>query len=556
MKKILTGLTGLSLLGALWLVVGDELRGAIARHRYPHIVLVSIDTLHVNWTGAYNPEVTTTPFLQRFAKEGLRFDRAYTQVPITLPSHASLLTGLSPERIGVFANGDVVPASVDTLAERLSRAGYRTGAFISLGVLETRFRLDQGFDDFHDPFVEETSRWYRSADEIYAPLSSWIENHAQEPFFLWAHFSDPHEPYLTVDAPPDTEVTLDGKPLGAFNLASKIVRDLPLTLAPGRHRLRFVSTREPHSDDRPETGIWLQLVSRDILAPYLVNPVPLASELIPLRPDFELSLENTSRNPVSLNLQFTGLLERPTPADVLPQYQAEIAYTDAYLTKLDALLDAVGVSDDTLWMIVSDHGEGLFRHDILGHATQVYEDQLRVMWMARGPRLPAGHVVEAGAALMRDVSPTLLNLIGMDAKGMEGQSWVGCWESGACPETPPFWAFGLWHDSRRPSGMAGYQWPYKWIWRRGEKRIAFDVSVDPWEEHNLLENPGPHNPEPLKELAEVFPDRRRRLARALMEPRAAGSSAEQQELLRSLGYLGAERDPGDASDERNEPDPP
>ena len=86
--------------------------------------------------------------------------------------------------------------------------------------------------------------------------------------------------------------------------------------------------------------------------------------------------------------------------------------------------------------------------------------------------------------------------------------------------------------------MAGYQWPYKWLWRRGKPREGYQVQYDAWEREDLLVNPGPHNPDPLKVLAEQFRDQRRRLRDRLQKTAPAETSDEQQELLRSLGYLG------------------
>ena len=86
--------------------------------------------------------------------------------------------------------------------------------------------------------------------------------------------------------------------------------------------------------------------------------------------------------------------------------------------------------------------------------------------------------------------------------------------------------------------MAAYRWPFKWMWRRSFRRIAFDASTDSKEEHDLLANPGPHNPEPLKRAAEGFRNERRRLARVLRASGPEAPSEERDRLLRSLGYLG------------------
>ena len=521
-------------------------RAVRARSRVPHIVLVSLDTLHVNWTGPYNPDVTTTPFLDRFAESGVRFDRAYTHTPITLPSHASLMTGLAPPDAGVMANGDRLPESTETLAEILRAAGYRTAAFTSLGVLQATFGLSQGFEHYEDLFAQGPIRWYRRANEVFPAVESWLASNHDEPFFLWVHLSDPHEPYVPVDAPPDAELWLDHRLLGRYNLASAEQFPVTFELPPGEHRLRFVSLRRPRPDDRPETGLEVLLVTPDVLRPYADGALPDASTHVPLRPDLEIDLTNPESEKVALEILFAGQLARPTPGDVLPGYEAEVAFADRYVGKIDALLETYGIRDDTLFAIVSDHGEGLFAHTVLGHASHVYEDQLRILWMMRGPSLgiPSGRVVEERVGLISDVAPTILDLLGLPSRGMAGSSLVGCWDDERpCPPTPTFWSYGLFHETRGLTGMAAYEWPYKWMWRRGFKRIAFDVSKDPWETVNLLDHPGPHNPEPLKRAAEHFREERRRLSKALEKTRRESPNEEHEKLLKSLGYIGNAREP-------------
>ena len=530
------------LLVAATLVSGcDDFRASRARSRVPRIVVVSMDTLHVGMSGPYNPDVETTPVLDRLAIEGVRFENAYTRTPITLPSHAALLTGVSPPTLGVMANGDRVPDSADTLAEILGDAGYRTGAFITLGVLKPAFGVNQGFHDFHDPFVEGSERWYRRAHEIIEPVKSWLDDNKEEPFFLWVHFSDPHEPYVTPDAPPDTELWLDDDLVGTYNLASAEHYFVDVALPPGKHRLRWTSLWQAQPDDRPETGIELMLISPDVLRDYTEDELPGAHTL--MQPSFEIQIANDESSVTTLELHFSGQLVRPPPSVVLPNYEKNVATMDRYLGELVDKLDSLGIGDETLLVVVSDHGEGLFEHDIVGHASNVYEDQLRIVWMMRGAGLPEGHVIADRPGLMIDVAPTILDIVGLSHSGMEGRSWVECWESNICPEPEPFWAYGLSHETRRLTGMASYRWPYKWMWRRGFERIAFDVASDPWEENDLLEDAGPHNPAALKESAESFHAERRRLSNALHESGETAVSSETERVLESLGYLGsAEKD--------------
>jgi len=526
----------------------DDFRASRARARVPRVVVVSIDTLHVDKTGPYNAEIDTTPVLDRVAAEGVRFANAYTHVPITLPSHAALLTGVSPPTLGVMANGDMMPESAETLGEIFTDAGYRTGAFITLGVLTPTFFVNQGFQDFHDPFVDGPDRWYRRAHEIIGPVKAWLADHGDEPFFLWVHLSDPHEPYIAPDAPPDTELWLDDELVGAYNLASAERYAVDLDLPPGHHRLRWTSLWQANPDDRPESGIELRLIDPDALADF--TSAVLSKRYTLMQPSFELELDNPGDRVTAVELHFTGQMQRPPPSVVLPAYEQNVASADHYLGELVDELDALGIRDETLLVVVSDHGEGLFGHDILGHASHVYEDQLRIVWMMRGAGLPEGHVVADRPALMMDVAPTILEIVGLPHPEMEGRSFVDCWASSEskasknCPEPEPFWTYGLTHQTRGLTGMASYRWPYKWMWRRGFKRIAFDVTVDPWEENDLLEDAGPHNPDELKRSAESFRAERRRLSKALHASGESASSSrtgETDRVLESLGYVGRER---------------
>ena len=113
-----------------------------------------------------------TPHLGALADEGVVFSRAYTTVPITLPSHTSLLAGKTPEELGVMVNGDEVQDWIETLPEMLQRRGYRTAAFTSLGVLQSEFNLDQGFDFYDRSAAPRNLRWYRTADEVFESAAS------------------------------------------------------------------------------------------------------------------------------------------------------------------------------------------------------------------------------------------------------------------------------------------------------------------------------------------------------------------------------------------------
>ena len=172
-----------------------------------NVLLVTIDTLRRDRVGAFGAPAGLTPTLDRLASEGLRFTRAYTSAPLTLPSHASLLTAVSPPRHGVRANGLFrLGPSLPTLATMLQQAGYRTGAFVGAFVLDARFGLGRGFDLYDDRYGEkhagdDTEGAERRAEDVVKPAAAWISNPQSNPsqskpqWFAWVHLYDPHEPY-------------------------------------------------------------------------------------------------------------------------------------------------------------------------------------------------------------------------------------------------------------------------------------------------------------------------------------------------------------------------
>jgi arylsulfatase A-like enzyme len=483
--------------------------------------------------------VRGTPVLDSFADTGVLFEHAYTQAPITLPAHTALLTGLPPAGHGVMGNGDVASESLTTLAELFQEAGYDTAAFISLGVLGRTFGLDQGFEVYGDPFLEGDARSYRYAHEVFESARSWFQGFEGDPFFLWFHLSDPHEPYVPVGAPPDTRILMDGENLGEWNLVGRDIVELSVKLPPGNHRLRWISLRKPQPDDRPETGIEMKLAGLDTLTQFAVTPLPELDTGIGLRPSWDLELVNPTKDDVTLDFSFSGQLVRPAPSDVLDNYAIEVEYADRYLGELRGLFERAGIDREVLWIIVSDHGEGLFRHDLLGHAEYVFEDQLRVFWLFSGPGVPRGRVVKETPALLMDVAPTLLDLVGLETPSeVAGRSQVECWENGRCRPTLDFWSFGLRHEANRITALASYRWPYKWIWRRGQGRQAHQVLDDPGEQQDLLDSGG-ERPAELQFLAERFRGQRREVQELLRLRKRFGDHERRLELLKSLGYLDA-----------------
>jgi arylsulfatase A-like enzyme/Tfp pilus assembly protein PilF len=153
---------------------------------------VTLDTTRAD---AIGPEAkgVETPAFDALARRGLRFRQAYATAPETLPSHASMLTGLYPAGHGVHENARYLAADRPLLAERLRQAGYRTAAFVSAFVLARRFGLARGFDRYDDELGAELAE--RTAAETTALALACLREETQRPLFLWVHYYDPHHPY-------------------------------------------------------------------------------------------------------------------------------------------------------------------------------------------------------------------------------------------------------------------------------------------------------------------------------------------------------------------------
>lgn len=202
MKKKIKG-KGAALLGlllSLGLFLGCA--GLKPRQSKPkgNLLLITIDTLRADHLGCYGYSGVKTPHIDRLAQEGVTFTKAITPVPITLPSHTTIMTGLYPLQTGVRDNGTCrVSKQTTTLAEILRQQGFHTGAFVSAYVLDSRYGLDQGFDFYDDTLSsqEQLMMLYneRKAEEVTQAALTWINQQAGSPFFVWIHYFDPHGNY-------------------------------------------------------------------------------------------------------------------------------------------------------------------------------------------------------------------------------------------------------------------------------------------------------------------------------------------------------------------------
>lgn len=166
-----------------------------------NVLFISYDTTRVDRFGCYGNKDGLTPATDALAKKGVVFDNAFSQAPLTLVSHASMMTGLFPKEHGIHDNGSAPLADTHpTLAALFKTKGYSTGAFIASYVLDKRFGLARGFDVYDDDMGKvdlgaQLGERQRPGNIVTDRALAWLETHKAGPFFCWVHYYDPHGPY-------------------------------------------------------------------------------------------------------------------------------------------------------------------------------------------------------------------------------------------------------------------------------------------------------------------------------------------------------------------------
>jgi choline-sulfatase len=215
----------------------------------PNVLLVTIDTFRADRVGT-----GVAPAIDRLAASGLRFTSARSAVPLTLPSHATIHTGLLPPAHGVRENGiDALADTHETIARQLKRSGYATAAFVGAFVLDRRFGLAQGFDTYddqipRDPNASDRLEAERPASAVIDRALAWLSRLpsaiSHQPFFLWVHLYDPHAPYnpppefrARTATPYDGEIAYADAQLGRLfdALRSRALMDRTVVVVAGDH---------------------------------------------------------------------------------------------------------------------------------------------------------------------------------------------------------------------------------------------------------------------------------------------------------------------------------
>ena len=413
------------------------------------VVLVVVDTQRADFTGTHGSRYRTTPFLERLARRGIRFTRAYAPGPWTVPSMYSVMTGLYPSEHGMIAGWsqgfetggqNVLPDEAVTLAERLDGVGYETFGVCSNFHVSRKFGFGQGFDHF----VGEDFAFMPFPNLAVTGLSEDIA--ASPMYFLWLHYLDPHFPYIP-----------HWPWFERFNESSlHFYDDLMMEAS-----LKYYYSLEGNTEGMAVRASDVTWVNR-------------TSKLLQFRPValFEHMLENDMKPE-------PGWIEFLSAA-----YASEIRMVDE---AMEEALEEIGVDDRTILVVTSDHGEELFDHGGHGHRMndRLYQELIHVPLLFVLPGgWGAGRVVDQPVSLV-DIVPTLLELLGLDVPpGLSGVSLLPAMEGRTLPERPLFAEVASQDGVKRC--IIEYPWKYVHDFGSVEGEL-YDLESDPAETRDLVD---------------------------------------------------------------------
>lgn len=460
----------------------------------PNILIYMIDTLRADHASLYGYARDTTPFLKKLGAAGLVFENCQVQATWTKPSTASLLTSLYSFSHGIVNDYDTIPKGAATMAGQLRAAGYVTAGIVANPFAGRVSGLQRGFDYLDEWAViqryrKDTEDRGTDSAAVNKIVFPWLEQHRDEPFFLYVHTTDPHAPYR----PPAgfEEKFANPAETAEFNRTYK----------------RLVDKREYGGG---------AVVNRAGCLRNGVNPDRFIHQAI-------------------------------------DRYDGEILHNDWSLEQLVEKLKQLGVLDNTLIVVVSDHGEEFWEHGWTAHGQSLYQELAHGVLLMWNPKLiPTARRVAEPVQLI-DVMPTVLDLLNLKIPDMvQGQSLA------AFAKGQPFLRRGPVMTSRYASPHAKGFVPengtdtvalldsnWKLIYRDKAKEVGmnkielYDRRTDPGDANNVAAQ---HPAEAGRMTTEIgkWLDAEKQIKSFLGRGAQATMDSKTLEQLRSLGYIGGQ----------------
>jgi arylsulfatase A-like enzyme len=463
----------------------------------PNVLVYVIDTLRADHASVYGYARDTTPFLKKLGATGVVFDDCQAQATWTKPSIASLLTSLYSYTHGIVRDDDTIPKGAATLAEQLRKSGYVTAAITASPWTGKITGLQRGFDyETEFPVVarQRTETADRATDSaaLNKVLFPWLERHSDEPFFLYAHATDPHAPY---------------RPPTGFEE-------------------KFANPAETREFNRD----YIKLQDKDQYGGGAV-----------------IDRAGCRRNGVDPDKFIQRAMDR---------YDGEILHNDKSLDLLAAKLKQLGILDNTLIVVLSDHGEEFWEHGWTAHGQSLYQELTHCVFLIWNPKLlPVPRRVTEPVQLI-DVMPTILEMLNLKAPDViQGQSLVPLATGLPFHRRAPVMSSRFAHPGAKPGrfvpenrintfAMIDANW--KLVYREKGKEVGldrvelYDRRTDRVEMKNVA---AAHPAEVERMMTEIGKWLAAQKQLRTMVGKGARSTLDKQTLdqLRSLGYIGGKQ---------------
>jgi arylsulfatase A-like enzyme len=356
---------------AVWVqpkIISEGISKPITRQARPNVILITMDTVRYDYLACNGNPWIETPNLDRLAREGVTFDRAYAPMSTTTPSHASMLNAMLPYSHGVINNDYHLAEAIPRLPKLLKEMGYTTGAAVSVIHLDGVF---SGLSDWFDTYQEVNTNWQkigitdmctltRNADTSTSAMIEFVEEAGDAPFFFWAHYYDPHAPYEAI----------------------------------GKYHRKYYT-------QKANTG-----------TPHFMENVFFHREWEPASLDW---------------IRPQGDLDY-----FKKEYGSEISYVDQFIGKIHATLERLKMDDNTIIIVTADHGENLGDHDIYFDHWTMQETDIHVPLIFWAPKRVPGQIRVDEPVSLIDIAPTVLDLLGETSnviaqESFDGISLTGYW---------------------------------------------------------------------------------------------------------------------------------
>jgi arylsulfatase A-like enzyme len=422
--------------GVFFKVSGNSEVSGSSDESFRPVILITLDTVRADHLSVYGYNRETSPNIAKFSEDGIIFENTVCQVPITRPSHFSILTGRYPSSHGLTDNFSITPEDVPLLSEHMAENGYTMAAFVSAAVFDSSFNTNFGFQEYFDTivnnffnphFVFVADLYYmglidikneNSAVETNQVVFKWLEKNGKKQFFIWLHYFDPHTPYT----PPE--------------------------------KFKNMYTDKNFDVDKYDDYDW----EKEHYNPEL-KEVVLDEEIV--------------KHAVDL-------------------YDAEIRSMDEELGKLFDELRRLNVYEKSLIIVTADHGESFEHGYYFDHGDRLYEGLIRVPFILKLPgRKWKGKKINTQVETV-DIAPTVLEILSLNPlQGVEGKSLVGLMskeeEEGAAgrknyaySQTP--YRGGYYFKAKELQSVRSNDW-----------KLIYDVRTKKYELFNLYEDPAEKN---------------------------------------------------------------